>query len=51
MLIALRVGLAKAVQMLTLDRWAVDTGFHAEKANLTQPVRTETPTPANVFPP
>lgn len=31
MLIALRVGLAKAVQMLILDRWVVDTGFHAEK--------------------
>lgn len=30
-LIALEVGLAKAVQMLILDRWAVDTRFHAEK--------------------
>lgn len=31
MLIALRVGLAKAVQMLILDRWVVDMRFHAEK--------------------
>lgn len=31
MLIALEVGLAKALQMLILDRWVVDTRVHAEK--------------------
>lgn len=39
MLIALRVGLAKAVQMLILDRWVVDTGFHAEKETGSEAIR------------
>lgn len=34
MLVALEVGLAKAVQMLIPDRWVVDTRFHAEKTGV-----------------
>lgn len=31
MFIALEMGLTKALQMLTLARWVVDTRVHAEK--------------------
>lgn len=36
-LVALEVGLAKAVQMLIPDRWVVDTRFHAEKTGVQRP--------------
>lgn len=43
MLIALRVGLAEALQMLILDRWVVDTGFHAEKETGSEATRKAPP--------